>query len=322
MTSVRSEQNTKTTSFSLFKPEEEVRKRRACKLVELQIWSQFPYPLDTSVHLLHLPSQKASSGSSLPSTSTKKKDMNMKVQLFCVVLLCASLLIQCAETENSPTSSLSNTPTSPLLSTTNSSNENKATTNLIKTTVYGQIKSVPPPVKPTASASTTTPATNTNNFLSALLQEHCLQVFFVCAGLIAACTILLVSVLILACKVCHLSKKLKTLRINGELAGDSGCFVSLSENTNYKAEAETKLLTNTSQEKLEMSNSATVEEGGIANKEDGEPTATEKCDEAPPPSSEEDTSLKPQEEVTTSEPPSAAAPEPSGEAEQPKEVSE
>lgn len=242
-------------------------------------------------------------------------DMNMKVQLFSAEILCASLLILFAEMVASFDTTFPpfSTSVNPLLSTINSSDGNITTQNQITMNIPDDQSESSASVKPSTLASPTTPATTTNNFFPSVLKRDCLQLFFICSGLMMACAILLISICILAFKVCHLSKQLKTLRVNRELMEESGCLVNLTE---------TKLLSNTSQEKLELSNGTTVEEEGLTNKEDGEHTVSENPDKASLPSSTESASLKPQGEATSSELPLAAAPEPSGGAEQPEKASE
>ncbi|XP_044078421.1 uncharacterized protein LOC122888259 [Siniperca chuatsi] len=173
-----------------------------------------------------------------------------------------------------------------------------------------------PAVSQFSNSHTTSPPpgpqpTTTHN--SVFYRKECLTVFMVSGGLIIACVILLISTLLLACKVCQLSRDIKVLNSNVDLISNSEYRMGTKKNKS-KSEAEatetSMLMAVVSQTQEEMGNSTTIEDGGKVNK-DGqmgeenkkEVRATANSEEASTTlvtTAENSSSSKPQEEGTNS----------------------
>ncbi|XP_070838697.1 uncharacterized protein [Chaetodon trifascialis] len=137
----------------------------------------------------------------------------------------------------------------------------------------------------------------------------------VVGGLIIVCTILLLSTLLLACKVCQLSSRIKALSSNTELISSTEYWTGTAKKNKSEPETEPKetsvLMGDISQTQQEMGNGAT-EEGGKVNKErqmgeedKKEVGDTAKSEEAS--AAENSSSSKPQEEAANSQPTDATA---------------
>lgn len=156
-------------------------------------------------------------------------------------------------------------------------------------------------------------------------RKECLPVFMVTGGLIIACAILLVSTLMLAWKVCQLSRRIKALSSNADLISNSEYWIGTDKRNKSKSETEPRetsvLMANLGQSQEETGNGATKGEGGTVNgdnkKEDGHATNSE---EASTTSAEYSSSSKPQEEATDSQPTKAVAAPTSEGTEEPKDV--
>lgn len=127
-----------------------------------------------------------------------------------------------------------------------------------------------------------------------------------------ACTILLVSTLLLVCKVCQLSRRIKALSSNVDLISSSEQWEGTGKKDKNKSEAEPKettvLMTEISQTQEEVGNGTTTEEGGKVNedgqteedkKEEGDASNSEEASPTPAAAAENSSTSKPQEEEPT-----------------------
>ncbi|XP_010768671.1 uncharacterized protein [Notothenia coriiceps] len=116
----------------------------------------------------------------------------------------------------------------------------------------------------TATTSTTTPFH--------MYRKECLQLFMVSGGLIIACTILLVSTLLLIWKVCQQSRRIKALSSNADLISTSGYWMGTAKRNKSASELEAKentvLMSDIGQTQEEVGNGTPKEDGGKV-KEDG-----------------------------------------------------
>ena len=194
----------------------------------------------------------------------------------------------------------------------------------------GSTETVPHTVKQSTSPSpsptpTPTPCPPQPTTLSLLdLQNPFFPVVLVCAGLTILCILLLIAMLILVCKVCHLSRRLKMISRNSDLIMNSEYQMeTVNEN---KTKETSVLLTQISQTNQEM-NGTTKEDGGQVSEdgkmgEEKEVGATPSSEEASKPAATADSSStsKPQEEAASSEATPAAAASTSEGTEEPKDV--
>lgn len=198
----------------------------------------------------------------------------------------------------------------------------------------------------TTAATTTTTSTSTSTATDAknifgleFFQTECLRCLIVTAGLILACTILLISTLILACKVCQLSRHLKMLNSNIDLISTSEYKVGTAKKDKDKCEPEVNetsmLMADTSQTQEDVGNGITKEEEGKVNEDkqlgeenkkevggtanNGEASTGENKKEAAVTTAENPSISQPQEDTTNSQ--SIAVPASPLEAgEEPKDV--
>lgn len=155
--------------------------------------------------------------------------------------------------------------------------------------------------------------------------KECLPVFMVTGGLIIACAILLVSTLMLAWKVCQLSRHIKALSSNADLISNTEYWIGTAKMNKSKSETEPRetcvLMADLGQSQEETGNGATKEEGGTVNgdnkKEEGDAANSEEASSTP---AENSSSSKPQEEATNSQPTKAVAAPTSEGTEEPKDV--
>lgn len=162
--------------------------------------------------------------------------------------------------------------------------------------------------------STTTTSTTTTPFN---MYRECLPLFMVSGGLIIACTILLVSTLLLIWKVCQQSRCIKALSSNADLISTSEYWMGTAKRNKSASELEAKentvLMSDIGQTQEEMGNGTTEEEGGKV-KEDG-PKEEKKKEEETAKSEEvsagpvtvAEKASKPQEEATDSKSTEAAS---------------
>ena len=126
-----------------------------------------------------------------------------------------------------------------------------------------------------------------------------------------ACTILLVSTLLLVWKACQLSRRVKALSSNVDLIS-SEHWEETGKKDKSKSEAKpeetTVLMTEISPTQEEVGNGATKEEGGKVNedgqtgedkKEEGDTSNAEEASATPETAAENSSSSKPQEEEPT-----------------------
>ncbi|XP_051258024.1 uncharacterized protein LOC127364475 [Dicentrarchus labrax] len=177
------------------------------------------------------------------------------------------------------------------------------------------------------------PQSTTQDTKNIFFSKDCLPVLMVTGGLIIACTILLVSTLLLAWKVCHLSRRIKALSSNADLISNPEYFMGNDKKNKSKPEeTEAKetsvLMSDISQSQEERGNGTTKEEGEKVNEDEkmGEEKKKEVEDTAngeeasTTPVAEGSSPPKPQEEATDSQPtPAVAAPTSEG-TEEPKDV--
>ncbi|XP_033970341.1 uncharacterized protein DDB_G0284459-like [Trematomus bernacchii] len=166
--------------------------------------------------------------------------------------------------------------------------------------------------RPTTTTTTTTSTTTPFN-----MYRECLPLFMVSGGLIIACTILLVSTLLLIWKVCQQSRRIKALSSNADLFSTSEYWMGTAKRNKSASEPEAKentvLMSDIGQTQEEMGNGTTEEEGGKV-KEDG-PKEEKKKEEETAKSEEvsagpvtvAEKASKPQEEATDSKSTEAAS---------------
>ncbi|XP_075876436.1 uncharacterized protein LOC142884579 [Nelusetta ayraudi] len=94
--------------------------------------------------------------------------------------------------------------------------------------------------QPTSGQSPKTSAPDDNSRNNFIDTKHCLPVLMLTGGLIIACTILLISTLMLACQVCHLSGRLKALASDEDLVSSSDYWTGKAKRAKGKVETEDK----------------------------------------------------------------------------------
>lgn len=186
---------------------------------------------------------------------------------------------------------------------------------------------------PKAVSQSKSSPTTTTTPLGMFYRKECLPVFMVSGGLIIVCTILLVSTLLLAWKVCRLNRRIKALSSNSDLISNSENWMATAKKN--KSETEVKetsmLMADVSQTQEEMANGTTKEDGGAVKedeqvgeenkkKEDGDTANSEEVSTTPVTVAETSSSSKPQEEATDSQSGKAAAASSSEGTEEPKDV--
>ncbi|KAI4814133.1 hypothetical protein KUCAC02_003339 [Chaenocephalus aceratus] len=159
--------------------------------------------------------------------------------------------------------------------------------------------------RPTTIYTTTTSTTTPFN----MYRKECLPLFMVSGGLIIACTILLVSTLLLIWKVCQQSRRIKALSSNADLISTSEYWMGTAKRNKSASELEAKentvLMSDIGQTQEEVGNGTTKEEGGKV-KEDG-PKEEKKKEEETAKSEVAEKASKPQEEATDSKSTEAAS---------------
>ncbi|XP_069001714.1 uncharacterized protein [Embiotoca jacksoni] len=141
--------------------------------------------------------------------------------------------------------------------------------------------------------------------------------FMVNGGLIIACTILLISTVLLVWKVCQLSRHVKMLSSNADLVSNSEYWMGTAKKNKKESETEAKetsvLMVDLAQTQEEMNNGTAKEDEGKVNKdgkigEEKEVDDTANNKKASPVTAEENSpSSKPQEEAADSQSTKAAA---------------
>ncbi|XP_035522542.1 uncharacterized protein LOC118331605 [Morone saxatilis] len=211
-----------------------------------------------------------------------------------------------------------------------SSTSDGMSTHLPTTTTTVSQSSNSPSTSPSPSPGPQPTTPNTNN---TFFSRDCLPVLMVTGGLILACTILLVSTLLLAWKVCHLSRRIKALSSNADLISNPEYFMGTDKKNKSKPEeTEAKetsvLMSDISQSQEERGNGTTKEEGEKVNEDEkmGEEKKKEVEDTAngeeasTTPVAESSSPPKPQEEATDSQPTPAVAASTSEGTEESKDV--
>ncbi|XP_049896447.1 uncharacterized protein LOC126387812 [Epinephelus moara] len=186
---------------------------------------------------------------------------------------------------------------------------------------------------PSPTPHPTTPSTPTPSFFI-FYSTECLPVFMVAGGLILLSVILLISTLVLMCKVCQLKKHIKMLSNNADQISTTNYWVGTAKKNQSRSETEAKettvLMTDISQTVEEVGNGTTKEDGGKVNeegqageenkKEEGDTAKSEEASTTPATVAEDASSSKPQEEATDSQPTKAEAASSSTGTEEPKDV--
>lgn len=152
----------------------------------------------------------------------------------------------------------------------------------------------------------------------------------VSGGLMVVCTILLVSTLLLACKVCHLARHIRNLSSNSDLISNTEYWMGTDKKGKSKSEAEPKETTVMMADinETQAETNGTKEEGGKVTEEGqmGEENKEEVVGDAeeasakPVADADKSSPSKPQEEATDS-PTTKAETAPTSEGtEEPKDV--
>ncbi|XP_017267974.1 PHD finger protein rhinoceros isoform X2 [Kryptolebias marmoratus] len=185
--------------------------------------------------------------------------------------------------------------------------QNESTTTPTTTVLRITLSTTQPTSKPTASGCS-------------WWRKECLSELMVQGGLIVACAFFLATTLLLTCKVCRLSRRVRKLsRSEGLNSGPAFSGANKGESKSRAGAKETAVLMSyVSQTNLELDSAASEQDAGAA-KEDGQKKAEEKKkegeppkgEEAPPPAAEAaagcSTFSEPQEEAAGSESTPAAA---------------
>ncbi|KAK9536261.1 hypothetical protein VZT92_006060 [Zoarces viviparus] len=178
--------------------------------------------------------------------------------------------------------------------------------------------------------------TSTSTTIDMYYRKECLPVLMVAGGLIVACTILLLSTLLLMCKVCQLSNRVKMLSVNSDLISTSEYWIGQPIGTAKKSksapETEAKETTVLMADVIlvqEVGNGAAKEEavkvkedgqtGEEDKKEVGDTAKSEEASTTPVTAVENASSSKKQEGATDSLSVKAGAPPSSKGTEGPKE---
>ncbi|KAL6099030.1 uncharacterized protein ACO6RY_18034 [Pungitius sinensis] len=118
--------------------------------------------------------------------------------------------------------------------------------------------------------ASTTPTTPTTPLLS-IYSKQCRPVVIVAGGLIIACAILLISTLLLVCKVCQLSIQVKMLSDNADLISTTEYWMGTAKKRKSVSETEAKettvLMVDIVQTEEDVGEGATKGEGGKENKD-------------------------------------------------------
>lgn len=198
----------------------------------------------------------------------------------------------------------------------------------------------PPTVSQTSKSHSTSRSpgpqpttTSTSTTIDMYYSRECRPVFMVAGGLIVACTILLLSTLLLMCKVCQLSNSVKMLSVNGDLISTSEYWIGTGKKIKTAPETEAKettvLMADIIQGQEDVGNGAAKEEavkvkedgqtGEEDKKEVGDTAKSEEASTTPVTAVENASSSKPQEGATDSQSVKAGAAPSSKGTEGPKE---
>lgn len=235
--------------------------------------------------------------------------MNGLVFLFYCIQILGALMCEAQNstaTQHTPSSNSAETinQTSNSIPPTNNLMTTRSTTSITTTTRATTLCSQDP--------STTTPPPSLLDHLFGKMT--CGPVFMVTGGLIIVCTILLVSTLLLAWKVCQLSRRIKALSCDVELVSNTEYRTENGKKNKSKSETEPKetsvLMADLSQ--TEEETATTKEEEGKVNedgktaeeekKEVGDSTSGEDTPATPEAAAENSSISKPQETATDSQP--------------------
>ncbi|KAM6911676.1 uncharacterized protein PEZ65_015911 [Lycodopsis pacificus] len=204
-----------------------------------------------------------------------------------------------------------------------------------------RMSTTPPTVSQTSKSHSTSRSpgpqpttTSTSTTIDMYYRRECLPVFMVAGGLIVACTILLLSTLLLMCKVCQLSNRVKMLSVNGDLISTSEYWIGTAKKSKSAQETEAKettvLMAGIIQGQEDVGNGAAKEEavkvkedgqtGEKDKKEVGDAAKSEEASTTPVTAVENASSSKPQEGATDSQSVKAGAAPSSKGTEGPKEA--
>lgn len=133
--------------------------------------------------------------------------------------------------------------------------------------------------------------------------RDCLPMFMVAGGLIIACTILLVSTLILAWKVCQLSCRIKALSENADLVSSTEYWMGTTMKNKSKSDTETREASMLMADVSQMQEEKEMTEGETVKSDDQKKEVEHggNSEEASPTPAEDLSSSKPQEEATDSQ---------------------
>ncbi|XP_045896410.1 uncharacterized protein LOC123963537 [Micropterus dolomieu] len=205
-----------------------------------------------------------------------------------------------------------------------------STGNLIPTGLTTKVSQFSTRSTTTSSLLHTTPGLlHTTKSANKVFRKECHPILIVSGGLIVFCAILLVSTLLLAWKVCQLSRRIKALSSNADLICYSEPLIETAKTDKSKSETDAKetnmLMTDVVQTQEEVGNGTTKEEGGMVNKDEQmgeekkeeEGANNEEASTTPETVPENSSSSKPQEEAQATK--AVAAPSSQG-TEEPKDV--
>lgn len=197
-------------------------------------------------------------------------------------------------------------------------------TNSVDNKTFGPIKdklSTQPTTSLVEQTASLSKPTSTSS--PPLLRMKCYPERMVCGGLIIACTFFLMTTVLLTCKVCRLSRRIR--KLSRDFEQNSDFDVSEAKKGKIKSGSEAKetavLMSDVTQTNQEADGAATEQGGGKA--EETKEGDAPKSEQSSPPAATagSSTSSEPQEEASTSEttPADAAAAAPSSKAtEEPK----
>ncbi|XP_036974399.1 uncharacterized protein LOC119030713 [Acanthopagrus latus] len=184
--------------------------------------------------------------------------------------------------------------------------------------------------------STPQPGPKHNTFIDTFFKGECLSLLMVTSGLFVGCTLLLLATLLLACKVCRLSRRIKVLSSDSDIISSSENGMGTAKKDKSKPEEEpretTVLMADVNQTQEEVGNGAAKEGGEKVNadeqteeeekrmEEEGDAAKTEEASAAPVAAAENSSPPKQQEEATDSQPDDAAAASASEGTEEAKDV--
>ncbi|XP_028451947.1 uncharacterized protein LOC114567184 [Perca flavescens] len=251
----------------------------------------------------------------------------MKGLFFLCALLCGAQISELGTAGNADntthyTNFTASTTTSKDVATSVASTTPNATTPSPKIVSESKTQSTSPDTKPPI---------NTLPRMFSKEWKECRLTLMVSGGLIIACTILLLSVLVLLCKVCHLRRRIKMLSSNADLISTNDYWMGTAKkNKETEAKETTVLMSDINQTQEEMDNGTTKEEGEKV-KEDGQTGEEDKKEVGDMSAKSEDASAtpvtvdekaassKPQEEAIDAQSTNAVAASSSEGTEEPKD---